>query len=122
MTDLMGYTIRRYTPMVTTTAQGMTTQKRDESLEVRLFRSASLITVVWLLIRVWLGVQWVAVGLEKLQNPHWMDGTILAGFWQGAVAAHEGPHPAVAYDWYAGLLQTLLAQNAQTWFAGVVAY
>src|SRR3954451_23725917 len=55
---------------------------RDHPVEVALFNSTGFITFVWLAVRVWLGVQWIRFGWEKLSNPQWMDGTKISGFWR----------------------------------------
>ena len=93
----------------------------DHPLEIKLFNSTSAITLLWLVVRVWLGWQWASGGWEKLQNPKWMDGTALGGFWQGAISQIGQPHSSVGFDWYGNFLQTLAANHAQTWFAPLVA-
>ena len=100
-------------------AQGV---MQDHPLEVKLFNSTGPITFLWLILRVYLGWQWAEAGWEKLQNPKWMDGTSLAGFWKGSIASYGQPHSNVAFDWYAGFLNNLAGANAQTWFAPLVAY
>ena len=41
--------------------------------------------IVWLVIRVLLGWQWVQAGLHKLGDPGWMEtGAALKGFWSNA--------------------------------------
>jgi thiosulfate dehydrogenase [quinone] large subunit len=95
---------------------------QDHPIEVKLFNNTGLITFLWLIIRVYLGWQWLEAGWEKLQNPKWMDGTSLAGFWAGAIKNSQGAHPTVGFDWYAGFLNNLAGANAQTWFAPLVAY
>ncbi len=42
--------------------------------------------ILWLPIRVWLGMQWVEASLHKLSDPAWVKtGLALKGFWTGAV-------------------------------------
>ena len=100
-------------------AQGI---MQDHPLEIKLFNNTGPITFFWLAIRLWLGWQWAQAGLEKIQNPKWMDGTALAGFWKGSIASYGQPHSNVAFDWYAGFLKNLADSSAQTWFAPIVAY
>ncbi|MDQ6748455.1 MAG: DoxX family membrane protein [Candidatus Dormibacteraeota bacterium] len=105
-------------------AQTQRTRRPAENtypIDVRLFHSSGPITFVWLLIRLWLGGQWVLAGLEKLRDPGWLNGQGLAGFWHGALATQQGPHPGLAYAWYADFLRGMLANHAETWFAGLVA-
>ena len=40
--------------------------------------------------------RWISAGVAKFQNPKWMDGSALAGFWQGAIKN------AAAGTWKAG--------------------
>jgi thiosulfate dehydrogenase [quinone] large subunit len=77
----------------------------------------------WLVLRVWLGYQWVEAALHKIDNPAWVQtGDALKGFWTGAVAVPAEGRPAIAFDWYRGFIQTLLDAQAYTWFAKLVAY
>lgn len=78
---------------------------------------------LWLVLRVWVGYQWVDAGLHKIDNPAWVEtGAALKGFWTGAVAVPEGGRPAIAFDWYRGFIQFMLDAEAYTWFAKMVAY
>ncbi|MDQ2806518.1 MAG: DoxX family membrane protein [Chloroflexota bacterium] len=95
---------------------------QDHPIEVALFDRTGPITLVWLVIRLWLGWQWVEAGLEKINNPGWMNGNALAGFWQGSISSYGKPHSNVAYDWYVGFLQGLSGGHAESWFAPLVAY
>ena len=101
-----------------TAAQGV---MEDHPLEIKLFNNTGPITFLWLVIRVWLGWEWVQAGWEKFQNPNWMNGTSLLGFWNGAIKNSTGAHPTVGFDWYASFLQGLVTAQAQTWFAPLVA-
>ena len=80
-------------------------------------------SVVWLVLRVWLGWQWIEASLHKIENPGWVQtGDALKGFWTGAVAIPDGGRPAITFDWYRSFLQFLLDTQSYTWFAKVVAY
>lgn len=77
----------------------------------------------WLVLRVWLGYQWIEAGLHKVTNPAWTQtGEALKGYWTGAVAIPESGRPAIAFDWYRSFLQMMLNAQAYTWFAKLVAY
>src|SRR5689334_10922653 len=44
------------------------------------------LAIVWLVVRVLLGWQWVQAGLHKLSSPAWMEtGDALKGYWTSAV-------------------------------------
>jgi thiosulfate dehydrogenase [quinone] large subunit len=91
------------------------------SLLQRLFTDRRA-AVLWLPVRVWLGLQWFDAGYHKITNPAWMDGGVaLKGFWTSAVAIPETGRPPIAFDWYRSFLQSLLDMEAYTWFAKLVA-
>lgn len=94
----------------------------DHPVESFLFKSTGPITFLWLVIRLWLGWQWLEAGWEKLGNSKWMDGTSLLGFWNNSVSQVGKPHSPVAFDWYGNFLNGLVSNHAQTWFAPLVAW
>jgi thiosulfate dehydrogenase [quinone] large subunit len=81
--------------------------------------------LVWLPIRIFLGFAWLDAGLHKVQGKGWMDGGgAILGYWQNAVTipdAASGGHAAITYDWYRDFIQMLINNNAQTWFAPLLA-
>lgn len=80
-------------------------------------------SVLWLVVRVWLGLQWVQAANGKIGNEAWTEtGFALRGFWQNAVAIPESGRPAITYGWYRDFLQSMLDAEAYTWFAKVIAY
>jgi thiosulfate dehydrogenase [quinone] large subunit len=94
---------------------------QDPPLARFLFNDVRL-SVLWLAIRVPLGLAWLNSGWGKLNNPAWMeDGAALRGFWMNAVQIPEGGRPPIAFDWYRGFLQSMLDAEAYTWFAKLVA-
>ncbi|MTV49059.1 DoxX family membrane protein [Heliobacillus mobilis] len=80
--------------------------------------------ILWLLVRLWLGYEWLSSGLEKVGNPAWTGagaGTAVTGFLKGAIAkAAEGAHPEV-HGWYANLINSIALPNAKL-FSYLVAY
>ena len=80
-------------------------------------------SVLWLVLRVWLGYKWLDSGLGKIGNPAWVQtGEALKGFWSGIVVVPESGRPAIAFDWYRSFIQMMLDAEAYTWFAKLVAY
>jgi len=78
--------------------------------------------VLWLFVRVWLGWQWISSGLEKVENPGWMQtGEALKGFWTRAVQIPAEGRPPISYDWYRSFLQSMLDSGSYVWFAKFIA-
>ena len=103
------------------------TTRKGQTLEtpsvINFLFSDKRAAIVWLIVRLWLGYQWIQASLHKLSSPDWMvTGNALKGFWMGAVkidaATGKG---AIAYAWYRNFLQSMIDAQAYTWFAKVVA-
>jgi thiosulfate dehydrogenase (quinone) large subunit len=72
---------------------------------------------LWLIIRLYVGYEWLVAGWAKIQSPVWFGdkaGTALTGFIKGALAKSAGDHPDVQ-GWYASFLQNMVLPNAATW-------
>jgi len=72
---------------------------------------------LWLLIRVYVGWQWLSAAIEKLQGPGWIGtgaGSALRGFVDGSIRGSVGAHAAVQ-GWYAGLLRDLVLPHTAVW-------
>ncbi len=77
----------------------------------------------WLPIRLFVGFTWLEAGYHKFSGQGWMDGgAALKGFWTAAVAVPDTGSPAITYDWYRSFIQTLLDNQAYTWFAPLIAF
>ena len=78
---------------------------------------------IWLILRVWLGYQWVDASLHKINNPAWVQtGEAVKGFWTNAIAIPEGGKPPISFDWYRSFLAFLLEIEAYRWMAPMIAY
>ncbi len=78
---------------------------------------------VWLLLRVYVGYQWVMAGWEKATSGAWIGphaGTAIVGFLSGAVAKASGANPAVA-SWYATFITTVTLPHA-VFFSYIVTF
>jgi thiosulfate dehydrogenase [quinone] large subunit len=72
---------------------------------------------IWLILRLYLGWQWINAGWGKLTNPSWVGsdaGTAISGFVQGALAKTTGAHPDVQ-SWYATFLQNVILAHPAFW-------
>lgn len=79
-----------------------------------LFADTRVMPWVWLVIRLYLGYEWISSGLGKLGSPAWTGaqaGAAVTGFAQGALAKTGGDHPDVT-GWYAWFLQNVVVPNA----------
>jgi thiosulfate dehydrogenase [quinone] large subunit len=85
---------------------------------------------LWLIVRVYLGWEWLQAGWDKIQDPVWTGehaGSTLAGFVQGALrkTAEYCANPATCHpdvqDWYASFLSGFVLPHAHV-FSYFVAY
>ena len=78
---------------------------------------------VWLVVRIWVGYQWILASLHKIEDPAWVQtGAALKGFWQAAVKLPATGRPPISFGWYRDFLNFLLTTESYTWFAKLVAY
>ncbi|MGH7757826.1 MAG: DoxX family protein [Candidatus Dormibacteria bacterium] len=72
---------------------------------------------LWLIIRVYVGWQWVSAAIEKIQGPGWIgtgSGAALKGFVSGSIAQTAGSNANVQ-GWYATLLKDLVLPHLVVW-------
>lgn len=92
-------------------------------------------SLVWLVVRLWLGWEWVNASLHKLFlsdpatgatlfgqiNPAWLvTGDALKGYWMNALKTD--PRPVIYFDWYRDFIQMLVDVQAYTWFAKLITF
>ncbi len=61
---------------------------------------------LWLILRVYVGWEWLSAGWQKLGNPAWTGehaGAAVQGFLSSALQKTAGAHPDVQ-SWYAGVI------------------
>ncbi len=69
---------------------------------------------VWLLLRLWLGYQWLHAAWGKWSEGGWVGkgaGGAVEGFARGAIAQTKGEFPQVT-GWYATFLKEVVVPNA----------
>jgi thiosulfate dehydrogenase [quinone] large subunit len=77
---------------------------------------------IWLVARVYLGIQWVEAGWHKMFDPSWMSGgQAVHDFWARIVIVPEQGRPAIAYDWYRQFIQFMLDNGWHVWFGKLIA-
>lgn len=93
----------------------------DPPVAEKLFNSTTF-ALIWLVVRLYVGYQWISSGLGKLANPGWtVTGEALQAFLARAAAIPEAPaRPAIAFDWYRSFIQGLLDSGSYVWFSKLV--
>jgi thiosulfate dehydrogenase [quinone] large subunit len=72
---------------------------------------------IWLILRLYVGYEWVSAAIGKIQSPTWVGsqaGVAITGFVNGALKKTAGDHPDVQ-GWYATFLQNAVLPNAHIW-------
>jgi thiosulfate dehydrogenase (quinone) large subunit len=88
----------------------------------RLLFDDTRFAVVWLIVRVLLGLTWLNAASAKLGDPAWMQtGEALKAFWTNAVKVPDSGKPPITFDWYRNLIQYMLDNQWYVWFAKLVA-
>jgi thiosulfate dehydrogenase (quinone) large subunit len=95
----------------------------EDSRISKLLFSNTKFAWLWLIVRIYVGYQWVTAALHKLSAPEWMQtGAALQGYWAHAVAIPAAPaKPAINYVWYRTFIQALLDAQSYVWFAKLIA-
>ena len=79
-------------------------------------------SIIWLVVRLYIGYQWLDAGYHKLMDPAWMQtGDGILGFWTRALAVNNGK-PVIAYDWYRSFIQFLVDSGSHPWFAKLIVF
>ncbi len=81
---------------------------------MNIFRNEKF-SFVWLVVRVWLGWQWLEAGLHKVGEAAWTGpqaGAAVSGFLKGALANAAGDHPSVRPT-YAAFVENVALPNAK---------
>jgi thiosulfate dehydrogenase [quinone] large subunit len=87
------------------------------------FRSQGA-SVLWLIVRLWLGYQWINAGYQKIWGSEKMGfwyggGAGVKGFASAGVAGSSTGKSGASYGWWAGFLHNFVIPNA-AWIAKVV--
>ena len=101
----------------------MTRYTIEESPFSHFFLANTGMAWFWLIVRLYLGWEWLTAGWDKVHNPAWAGGeagAALNGFIQGALSKTGGPHPDVQW-WYASFLQHAVSPHLVVW-SNLVAY
>jgi thiosulfate dehydrogenase [quinone] large subunit len=89
----------------------------------RFLFSNTLMAWFWLVVRVYVGWEWLQAGWEKVHSSAWVGngaGQALSGFINGALGKTSGANPDVQ-GWYAAFLQNVVLPHVALW-SHLVAY
>jgi len=90
----------------------------------RFFFQSTMAAWLWLVVRVYVGYDFLTAGFHKFTTPAWMDGSGqgIMGFWKGALGTTPAGAPVITFDWYRGFLQFLVDTNSAGWFSYVIVF
>jgi len=89
-----------------------TTEQFPEPTISRFFTGLTGSSVLWFVVRMYVGAEWLLAGWEKVLSPAWgTSGKAISGFVAGALAKSSGTNPAVQ-GWYASFLHDFVLPNA----------
>ncbi len=96
---------------------------RDPS-GVRMLFANTMTAPLWLVVRVYLGYEWLGAGWHKVIGDGWInnDGAALRGFWTRIVQVPEQGSPPITYGWYREFIQFMLERHWESWFAWIIAF
>ena len=88
----------------------------------RFFFQSTMASYLWLVVRIYVGYDFLIAGWAKLHESVWMDGSGagILGFWKGALGTTASGAPVVTFDWYRSFLQFLVDTNSAGWFSYVI--
>ena len=88
----------------------------------RFFFQSTMASYLWLVVRIYVGYDFLVAGFHKLTTPGWVDGSGqgLLGFWKGALGTTPAGAPVITFDWYRAFLQLLVDTNSAGWFSYVI--
>ncbi len=91
---------------------------------IRTLFSSTLAAPLWLVIRFYVGWQWLTSGWGKVDGDGWLnqDGAALQGFWERIVQEPEVGRPPIAFGWYRDFIQFMLDNEWYTWFAWIIVW
>jgi thiosulfate dehydrogenase [quinone] large subunit len=89
----------------------------DEPRFVKSFLGDTRWAWFWLIVRLYVGWEWLTAGWAKVTDPTWVGakaGVSLTGFLQHSLTLATGAHPNVQ-PWYAWFVQNVVLPQAAVW-------
>jgi thiosulfate dehydrogenase (quinone) large subunit len=97
---------------------------QDPPIARFLFQSTGVMTWIWLVVRLYVGYDFLIAGWHKVTTPAWTNGTGagISGFWNGALGTTPAGAPVITFDWYRAFIQFLVDTNSAGWFSYVIVF
>jgi thiosulfate dehydrogenase [quinone] large subunit len=88
----------------------------------RFFFQSTIAAWLWLVVRIYVGYDFLIAGWHKLTTPAWTDGSgqAILGFWNRALSTTPSGAPVITFDWYRSFIQLLVDTNSAGWFSYVI--
>ncbi len=96
---------------------------QDPPIARFLFQS-TIASYLWLVVRVYVGYDFLTAGWHKFTTPAWVDGSGqgIIGFWKGALGTTASGAPVITFDWYRAFIQFLVDSNSAGWFSYIIVF
>jgi thiosulfate dehydrogenase [quinone] large subunit len=94
----------------------------------RILFSDTRMSVVWFVVRLYVGFSWLEAGLHKVLDTgatsnYIINGAGLLSFWQRIAAIPAAPaKPVITYDWYRSYIQFMVDNHWEGVFGKVIAF
>ena len=90
----------------------------------RFFFQSTTAAWLWLVVRLYVGYEFLTAGWAKLHESVWTDGsgTGILGFWKGALGTTPAGAPVITFDWYRAFIQFMVDSNSAGWFSYVIVF
>lgn len=80
-------------------------------------------SIIWLVVRIYLGWAWFESGWRKFNDPAWMDsGQAILSYWERALGTLPNGNPIIVYPWYRAFIQFLVDSGSHPWFAKLIVF
>src|SRR5579864_9746004 len=90
----------------------------------KFFFQSTIAAWLWLVVRVYVGYEFLSAGWTKFNEAVWMNGSGagILGFWNNALGTTASGAPIITFDWYRSFLQYLVDTNSAGWFSYVIVF
>ena len=94
---------------------------QDPPIARLLFQSTAA-SWLWLIVRIFVGYEFLDAGLHKLNTAAWVNGSGdgIMGFWKGALGTSASGAPVITFGWYRAFIQLLVDSHSAGWFSYVI--